>query len=662
MDWLPNTSHVKPTASTTSKSSSTKSESVSVTTSKTSSTVTGTETSTNTGTGTGTGTGTTTGPNISTGSGTSTIQNTSTVTTLTLTSTNSQGSVTTLTTNSTITSATTTVTGADTKTISTDTITGTGSTSTGATGTELVTSTTSGNETVTTISSSTVTELPNNGTATTSSASTTSAAQNTTVPCPTGPGYFCPKKTFGDVCNSAGNRKQFCGKSIDHDTHDLFKTGDTRYYKLVLEQGIVDADGAGARPVYLINGKTPGEAIEANWGDMVVVEVENRLGDNITSIHWHGMRQVGSNDQDGVPGVTECGIAPGATKVYSFHASSYGTGWYHSHALAQYGGGLRGPLIIHGPATSDYDVDMGPVMIDEKLEKGVFDLAAGIARSPAQLPAAHNVLFNGMNRSPANSTGTAAKWVVKSGKKYLFRIINSSAQSAYALRFDHHNMTVVSADFVSIQPYQTEWLYISSGQRYQVIIEANQPSGAYYFRAVSQTGCGGRSLNDGKGNANAVIEYEDSIGAEPFYGGNLTATFNVQTDCKDEPLDKLKPYVLKRGGTFADFSNKVKLLPGGSAAAETFSTGNAIRWYLGPPTDLSANSNTTRSNKAINVTFEQPTLKTLATVQELNYSSPIFSNTVSLEGPANQWVYFVIQNNFQTAHPMHLHVSTSKPY
>lgn len=45
----------------------------------------------------------------------------------------------------------------------------------------------------------------------------------------------------------------------------------------------------------------------------------------------------------------------------------YGTGWYHSHALAQYGDGIRGPMIIHGPATANYDYDMGTVMIDDTL-------------------------------------------------------------------------------------------------------------------------------------------------------------------------------------------------------------------------------------------------------------------------------------------------------
>lgn len=195
-----------------------------------------------------------------------------------------------------------------------------------------------------------------------------------------------------------------------------------------------------------------------------------------------------------------------------------------------------------------------------------------------------------------------------------------------------------------------------------MIIEANQVAGAYYLRAVTQTGCGARCLNDGRGNANAVIEYDTHLAETPFTGGNVT--LNVQSDCKDEPLASLVPRVPKNGGSTGDFNSKVKLLPGGSAAFETFDAphGRAIRWYLGPPADIRTNTNTTRSSKAINVTFEQPTLKTFATVNNLDYNSPIFSSAAVLDGPANEWVYFVIQNNFQTAHPMHLHGKLSHPF
>jgi FtsP/CotA-like multicopper oxidase with cupredoxin domain len=101
------------------------------------------------------------------------------------------------------------------------------------------------------------------------------------------------------------------------------------------------------------------QTIEANWGDDIVVNVKNSLTTNGTGIHWHGLRQLGTNEMDGVSGVTECPIAPGATKVYKFKATQYGTTWYHSHFAVQYGEGLTGGIVIHGPASADYDIDLG---------------------------------------------------------------------------------------------------------------------------------------------------------------------------------------------------------------------------------------------------------------------------------------------------------------
>jgi hypothetical protein len=37
------------------------------------------------------------------------------------------------------------------------------------------------------------------------------------------------------------------------------------------------------------------------------------------------MRQLGSNEMDGVNGLTECPIAPGETRLYRFKATQYGT-------------------------------------------------------------------------------------------------------------------------------------------------------------------------------------------------------------------------------------------------------------------------------------------------------------------------------------------------
>jgi FtsP/CotA-like multicopper oxidase with cupredoxin domain len=254
-----------------------------------------------------------------------------------------------------------------------------------------------------------------------------------------------------------------------------YTTGKTVKKTLVITSGSQDFDGT-VRPAFLINGGTPGPLIEANWGDTLEITVSNLLTDNATTIHWHGIRQIGTNDQDGVPGVTECAIPPLTTRVYKFVASSYGTGWYHSHALSQYGGGIRGPMIIHGPSSSNYDLDMGTVMVDEVYAQTIFQMAWNIARLRGPLPAPVNYLLNGKNKAVDGSKGKSMEWTVEPGKKHLFRIINSSAQASYVMHFDNHQMTVISADYVPIKPYTTDALFVSPGQRYNVIVTMNQVS------------------------------------------------------------------------------------------------------------------------------------------------------------------------------------------
>ena len=73
------------------------------------------------------------------------------------------------------------------------------------------------------------------------------------------------------------------------------------------------------------NGTYPGPALTADWGDTFVIHVTNSLENNGTSIHWHGVRQLNTTEYDGVPGVTQCPIAPGNTLTYTFKASQYGT-------------------------------------------------------------------------------------------------------------------------------------------------------------------------------------------------------------------------------------------------------------------------------------------------------------------------------------------------
>jgi iron transport multicopper oxidase len=77
-------------------------------------------------------------------------------------------------------------------------------------------------------------------------------------------------------------------------------------------------DGAFARPVIGINGTWPIPALRAAKGDRILVHATNSLGNQSTSLHFHGMFQNGTNHMDGAAGMTQCAIPPGGRMTYNF--------------------------------------------------------------------------------------------------------------------------------------------------------------------------------------------------------------------------------------------------------------------------------------------------------------------------------------------------------
>jgi iron transport multicopper oxidase len=73
-----------------------------------------------------------------------------------------------------------------------------------------------------------------------------------------------------------------------------------------------------SRQVIGINGQWPCPPIEATVGDTVVVNVNNKLETQTTSLHFHGINQKNTNIMDGPSGVTQCPIPPGSSFTYTF--------------------------------------------------------------------------------------------------------------------------------------------------------------------------------------------------------------------------------------------------------------------------------------------------------------------------------------------------------
>lgn len=204
-------------------------------------------------------------------------------------------------------------------------------------------------------------------------------------------------------------------------------TGKTVSYSLEITNTTCNPDGNGSQQCFLINGQLPGPVIRASWGDTLSITVTNSMTDNGTSMHWHGIRQLGSTGSDGVNGITECPLAPGESKTYTFLCTQFGTSWYHSHYSSQYGMGVWGTIIIDGPASSNYDVDLGTFPINDWYYQNA-DVenveTLNSLQQGANGPAASTLLVNGTNNNGAD--GAYAQVTVQAGKKHRLRLINTS--------------------------------------------------------------------------------------------------------------------------------------------------------------------------------------------------------------------------------------------
>lgn len=266
--------------------------------------------------------------------------------------------------------------------------------------------------------------------------------------------------------NTAARRSEWCyGFDVDSDYYEESPdTGTTREYFFDLVQVTASPDGV-PRKMYAINGVFPAPTIIADWGDTVKVHITNHLHDarNGTTIHFHGIRQYYTNEMDGVASITECPVPPGGSTTYTWRASQYGTSWYHSHIGLQAWEGVAGSIVINGPATANYDHDVGPLFLCDWSHTPVDSLYwSALTRGP---PTLETGLINGSNTWTHNgeTRGKRLTVPVNSGKKYLFRLVNGAIDTHFKFTIDNHTMTVIAADFVPIVPYQTTMLDITMG-------------------------------------------------------------------------------------------------------------------------------------------------------------------------------------------------------
>ncbi|KAI1385834.1 putative multicopper oxidase [Hypoxylon trugodes] len=482
-------------------------------------------------------------------------------------------------------------------------------------------------------------------------------------PAPHGPesgeSFICEYPTLGDgweSCSTPDDRE--CWLKGPNDTYDIntdyeirAPPGITREYYLEVDEMPINGDGVVNPDGKVFNQTYPGPWIQACWGDTIKVTVKNKLQFNGTTIHWHGIRQNGTFEMDGVNGVSQCPIAPEDSYTYEFKAVQYGSSWYHSHYSLQYADGLAGPITIYGPSSSNYDEGRDPILITDWSHHSAFESWQRELTLEPGLPTMNGVLINGIGNFAGSFPTERYNMTVTKGKKYILRIINTSVDTTWIFSIDNHNLTVMSTDFVPIKPYDTDHIVIGIGQRYHVVLNADPintdkfpaaSDGNYWIRTVATTGCQGFEVGNEPDERQGILRYNASSIDVP-----TTFRTNYSLACRDENYTSLEP-ILQWNVTPVDLGAAQPYVVGTDQSPNRPASGdNFAFWSFGA--------------NPMWLNFSDPTV--------LNLDNTTWDTDYVVVPDSNKggWVYMAIaapeanqailsNKTFPTAaHPLHLH-------
>ncbi|KAJ6592846.1 Cupredoxin [Mycena capillaripes] len=322
----------------------------------------------------------------------------------------------------------------------------------------------------------------------------------------------------------------------------------TKHYTLDIVNGPLAPDGF-PRIGVLANGTFPGPVLTATKGQKIVVQVNNKLTDDSmrmsTSIDFDGVFIDTPNVfNEGSPFVTTCPFGPNTSYTYELPLGNQtGSYWYHSQLSLQYADGLRGVFIIYDPEdplAHLYDVD------DESTIWTVADWwhntsVSGLVSYAATqiIPVSDSGLFNGAGRYNTGPLTPYAVSTVTTGKRYRFRLINISARTSFIVSVDSHNMTVIETDGVPTSPLNVNILTMHAGQRYSIVVTANQPVGNYWINTILTGGNPSHNLNLNSTLGRGILRYKGAPAQEPT--GPMTQGPAVQNPLQEVNLHPLFP-------------------------------------------------------------------------------------------------------------------------
>ncbi|CAG8742503.1 5851_t:CDS:2, partial [Dentiscutata heterogama] len=236
-----------------------------------------------------------------------------------------------------------------------------------------------------------------------------------------------------------------------------------------------------------------------------------------------------------------------------------------------------------------------------------------------------------------------ATYKVQKGRRYRFRIINTSAMTHFVFSIDKHQFEVIEIDGNNVKKTTVSYLPINIAQRYSIIVNCTQAVDNYWIRAtMSKCSIPYRPGDPGTINSNSslnynvfgILRYEGAPNTNP----NTVASNNVPTssasNCYDMDLNSLKPYPPNPVPTKVDHTLSFAI--------------NVV--LMRPSLILAAIVN----GNSFSPDFTNPTIKKLKDGQDPSKFLPS-DNAYGYDIPSNSVVEVVMINNENRTHPFHMH-------
>jgi FtsP/CotA-like multicopper oxidase with cupredoxin domain len=241
-----------------------------------------------------------------------------------------------------------------------------------------------------------------------------------------------------------GKDKDFWGVMMPY-TMD----GNVKVFNITCTEGPWETAPGMVADAMMYNGRVPGEIIRVTEGDRVRFNVTNQMTQS-TAVHWHGVHT--PNAVDGVPFITQPVIKPGKMLTYEFVAKPPGTHMYHSHhnSTEQVTRGLMGAFII------DPLDRTGEPRIDAEYLLVLNDTAIGFSLNGRGFPVTQPIL-------------------AKKGDRIRIRYMNEGLM-IHPMHLHGMYQTVIAKDGARLPaPYLVDTLNIAPGERYDVIVDCEEP-------------------------------------------------------------------------------------------------------------------------------------------------------------------------------------------